>query len=170
MTATVTATPKFRYIGVTDECIECQKCGKADLKSTVILAFLDAEGNDEGEVTYYGSTCAARALAAKGMRVKGGGREILQAAYWRTERLRHEATEARERLAKYGIPEEPVELTPRQWLPIRMAFVDNNTKPWQREIRYGHPDFKGPEYWQAILEKCVAGWRATLADAALVGV
>jgi hypothetical protein len=166
---TATTAPTFRYIGVTDECIECQRCGKTDLKSTVILMILDAEGNDE-EVTYYGSTCAARALAAKGMRVKGGGAAILQAAYWRTEKLRQEAQEARQRLAKYGIPEEPVDLTPRQWLPIRMAFVENNTKPWEKEIRYGHPDFKGPEYWQSLLERCIAGWRATLADAKLVGV
>lgn len=166
---TITTAPKFRYIGVTDECIECQKCGKADLKSTIVLAILDADGNDE-EITYYGSTCAARALSAWGMRVKGGGREILQSARWATEKLQTAAKDARERLAKYGLPEQHTTLTPREWMPIRWAFVENNTKPWEREIRYGHPDFKGPEYWQDLLEKCANAWWATLADATLVGV
>lgn len=163
----MTATPQFRYIGVTDECVECQKCGKADLKSTVVLAFLDEEGNDEGDVTYYGSTCAARALAAKGVCVKGGGAAILQAARWRTEHLRHEATEARQQLAKYGLPEEKVELTPREWRPIRWDFVENNDK---QKYPYGHPLFKGPEYWQEILEACANQWWVTLADAARVGL
>lgn len=97
MTTNATA-PAFRYIGVTDECVECQKCGKTELRSTVVLAVLDADGNTE-DVTYYGSTCAARALA-----VKGGGRAVLQSARWAHERLRNEADDARRMLAYYGLP------------------------------------------------------------------
>lgn len=98
MTTNATA-PGFRYIGITDECVECQKCGKTELRSTVVLAVLDADGNTE-DVTYYGSTCAARALG-----VKGGGRAVLQSARWAHERLRTEAEDARRMLAHYGLPE-----------------------------------------------------------------
>jgi hypothetical protein len=159
---------KVRYIGATDECVECQKCGKADLKATVILGILDADGNIE-EVTYYGSTCAARALAERGHSVKGGGRAILQSARYATERLRQDAQEARQRLTKYGLPQERTELTKREWLPIRFAFVENHYQG--REMpRYGAHDFHGPEYWQSVLMVCVERWWATLADAQLVGV
>lgn len=96
---TNTNAPQFRYLGITDECVECQKCGKVDLRSTVVLAVLDADGNTE-DVTYYGSTCAARALS-----VKGGGRAVLQSARWAHERTLLEAEDARRMLAHYGLPE-----------------------------------------------------------------
>ena len=51
--------------GITDECVECQRCGRRELKSTVVLAVLDADGNDEA-VTYYGSSCARTALGVRG--------------------------------------------------------------------------------------------------------
>lgn len=97
MSATV--APAFRYIGTTDECIECQLCGKADLRSTVVLAILDRDGNVE-DVTYYGSTCAARALG-----VHGGGRAVLQSARWAGEKTRKEAENSRGMLARYGADE-----------------------------------------------------------------
>jgi hypothetical protein len=98
MTATQTDT-KHRYIGVTDECVQCQYCGKDDLKSTVVLAILDGDGNEE-EITYYGSTCAARALS-----IRGGGRAVLQAARWAQEKTAIQARDARGRLALYDWPE-----------------------------------------------------------------
>jgi hypothetical protein len=52
----------FRFIGTTDECTECQHCGRTQLKNTVVLEVLDEDGNG-GEFTYYGSSCAAKALA-----------------------------------------------------------------------------------------------------------
>ena len=92
-------TPKFRYIGTTDECTECQRCGKFELKATVVLAILDIDGNDE-EITYYGSSCAGRALA-----IKGGGRAVLQSARWAHEQTLAAAADARRVLAHYGLPE-----------------------------------------------------------------
>lgn len=86
---TTTAAPAFRYIGITDECVECQKCGKPGLKSTVILAILDADGNPE-DATYYGSTCAARALG-----IKGGGRAVLNSARAAHDRTIEIAKDAR---------------------------------------------------------------------------
>lgn len=96
---TNTNAPQFRYLGITDECVECQKCGKVDLRSTVVLAVLDVDGNTE-DVTYYGSTCAARAL-----NVKGGGRAVLQSARWAHDRTIAAAEDARRMLAHYGLPE-----------------------------------------------------------------
>lgn len=52
---------KVRYHGITDECTECQCCGRTNLKKTVMLLVLDADGNDV-ELTYYGTACAAKAL------------------------------------------------------------------------------------------------------------
>ena len=95
---TATTTPAHRYIGITDECVECQKCGRTELRSTVVLAILDADGNTE-DVTYYGSSCAARALG-----VKGGGRAVLQSARWAHEKTIEAAREAREKLEFYGLP------------------------------------------------------------------
>lgn len=160
------STPKFRYIGVTDECTTCENCGKPQLKSTVIVGLLDADGNTE-DVVYYGSTCAARALA-----IKGGGRSVLQSARWAVDKLRNEVAEARQRLALYGVPATG-ELTRREWMPIRMAFVANATRSWpewRKNLPYTHPDFLGPEYWQAALEECVTRWRRAVADAELVGL
>lgn len=99
MTATTATTPAYRYLGITDECVECQQCGKTQLKSTVVLAVLDADGATE-DVTYYGSSCAAKALG-----IKGGGRAVLQAARGWHQHTLDVAKDARERLAYYGLPE-----------------------------------------------------------------
>lgn len=98
---TATDIPRFRYLGVTDECVQCEKCGKADLRTTIMIVPLDVEGNDDGDPVYYGSTCAARALG-----VKGGGRAALQSARWAHERAKNAADDARRMLAHYGLPEE----------------------------------------------------------------
>lgn len=45
--------------GTTDDVTTCQQCGRPELKGTVILAILDADGNTE-DVTYAGTTCAAK--------------------------------------------------------------------------------------------------------------
>lgn len=49
----------YRAMGTTDEVTTCEICGKPELKGTVILAILDADGNREATV-YAGATCAAR--------------------------------------------------------------------------------------------------------------
>lgn len=54
----------FRYYGTCDDIQECQHCGRTELKKTVMLQMLDADGNPE-ELTYYGTSCAARALGVK---------------------------------------------------------------------------------------------------------
>lgn len=51
----------FRVVGSTDEVTECEHCGRQDLKRTVVLDILDADGNTEGR-TYFGATCGAKAV------------------------------------------------------------------------------------------------------------
>ncbi len=142
---------KFRYLGITDECIVCQLCGKADLKSTVVLAVLDEDGNEE-TVTYYGSTCAARALA-----VKGGSRAVLDSARAAHTRTVDAAQDARSRLAFYGLPTTG---TP----PLRdlreplWKFVDANPRAARATADEN----------RALLLQCLAGWQSAIADAELL--
>lgn len=97
-TATIT---RFRYLGVTDECVVCQKCGKPNLKSTVVLAVLDAEGNTE-TATYYGSSCAARALGETG---RGAAARVLGLARGAHRSLVAAAWDGRQMLGGYSLPE-----------------------------------------------------------------
>jgi hypothetical protein len=60
--ATETAPYGYRACGTTDEITDCDHCGKAGLKSTVILRFLDADGNTDGE-RYVGVVCAGKMLS-----------------------------------------------------------------------------------------------------------
>jgi hypothetical protein len=50
---------KYRILGSTEEVTTCHCCGRENLKKTVALD--DYEGN----VTYYGETCAAKAMEMK---------------------------------------------------------------------------------------------------------
>ena len=89
----------YRVRGTTDDVTTCQQCGKPELKGTVILDILDADGNTE-DVTYAGSTRAAKMA---GGRVTGAKiRQQADAAdYRRAEAVRY----ARERLGWW----EPIE-------------------------------------------------------------
>lgn len=85
---TATAAPEFRYIGITDETTVCEECGKPELKATVVLAVLDADGNTE-DVVRYGSSCAAKALS-----IAGGGARVRKAAEGATVRTMIAADDA----------------------------------------------------------------------------
>ncbi|MGP3776996.1 hypothetical protein ACTWJ8_39805 (plasmid) [Streptomyces sp. SDT5-1] len=61
MTARLSA-PKWTIKGIVDDCTTCECCGRTNLKRTVALMPLDADGNEEGTVTYYGTSCAAAEL------------------------------------------------------------------------------------------------------------
>ena len=86
---------KFRFIGTTDETVECQQCGKTELRNTVVLALLDDDGNTT-ETVYYGSTCAARALG-----ISGGSRRVLDAARGAGMRVADAARHSRSILDHY---------------------------------------------------------------------
>lgn len=106
MNTVVRTSEHYRYLGVTDDCTECEKCGKVELRSTVVLQPLDVDGNPDGDPVYFGSTCAARALS-----VRGGGRVVLQRARAGHHDTLVAAKDARRMLAIYGMPEtgEPTE-------------------------------------------------------------
>ena len=63
MASTPTATSRrvFAVLGTTDDITTCELCGRSDLRSTVVLDVLDAEGMKTGDLVYYGSDCAGRA-------------------------------------------------------------------------------------------------------------
>lgn len=52
-------TNELRVSGINNEQTECDRCGRMELRGTVILS------NDEGEVGRYGTTCASRELGRK---------------------------------------------------------------------------------------------------------
>jgi hypothetical protein len=69
------ARPAFRVLGTTDDVTTCEHCGRVELKGTIRLGVLDADGNVE-DVTYFGAVCGARA------------------AGWTTKDIRKQATAA----------------------------------------------------------------------------
>lgn len=75
---------RVRYYGITDECLECQHCGRTDLKKTIMLHILDEDGN-LGELTYFGTTCAARALGTTAADVR---KKAQSAQTYRTTRVK----------------------------------------------------------------------------------
>ena len=113
---------KYRMIGTTDDVVDCAKCGKPDLRATVVLELLDSEGNSEG-VTYFGSTCAAKALAERGVRATAAQvrDEARREQTKRTEAARY----AQERLDYYGLPVEG-EVPADQWTAAVKRFETGN--------------------------------------------
>ena len=52
---------RYNLLAIVDDVTTCDCCGKAELKCTMALEELDADGNALGEV-YFGRDCGARAL------------------------------------------------------------------------------------------------------------
>ncbi|MFC7979523.1 hypothetical protein ACFUT3_30360 [Streptomyces cinereoruber] len=61
----------FRVGGTTDQITECELCGKPELKGTVQMIELDADGNDFQD-HYFGTSCAAKAAGWTQRDVKAG--------------------------------------------------------------------------------------------------
>jgi hypothetical protein len=103
----MTVTAKvFRVAGTTDDVTTCDQCGKDDLRHTVVMVHLDADGNDDG-VSYMGSDCAARAAGWTQARI----RKLANAA----DRATKEQAE-RERLAKQAEERAKFEKDFAAWL------------------------------------------------------
>ena len=155
MTANETLAPaRWRYLGVTDECVQCEKCGKADLRATIMIVPLDADGNDDGDPVYFGSTCAARALHVRG---RSAGRRVLQSARWAHEQTKNGAEDARRMLAHYGLPET--------------GDADRNALQYARLLYQTNHRFaswfdeKTPEQWTAMVADMLTRKQAAIADA-----
>ena len=141
---------KYRMIGTTDDVIDCAKCGKLDLRMTVVLELLDAEGNSEG-VTYFGSTCAAKVLAERGVRTTAAKvrdeAERAQAERWRA------AKHAQERLDYYGLPAVG-NADSTTWIAAVERFAEGNAIALRNN----------PSMVPAIaLGDLVTGWQAAVA-------
>jgi len=55
----------FKILGTTDDVTECGVCGRVELRATVAIVALDADGNEDGEPVYAGTSCAARKVGVK---------------------------------------------------------------------------------------------------------
>lgn len=91
---TITHTQAYRYqaAGFTDDITTCDLCGKTELKGTVRLTIVDADGDHDGEI-YAGVTCAARWQGKTAATVRTEARKADRAALaaWRQWSLdRHE--------------------------------------------------------------------------------
>jgi len=74
----------YRVLGTTDEITECEHCGRVDLKGTIVLGIVDADGNVDERV-YFGAVCGARAA---GRPVKELRKEAASADYARGAEVR----------------------------------------------------------------------------------
>lgn len=74
-------------VGTTDDHTTCECCGRTDLKRTVIMRTLDADGNQIAQ-SFFGTTCAAKASGRKLSEIKAEAAEGDQAAREAEERAR----------------------------------------------------------------------------------
>lgn len=63
-------TAAFRIKGTTADVTACDCCHRRGLRKTVALVPLDRDGMEDGEVTYYGTGCAAKALGRSSYSVR----------------------------------------------------------------------------------------------------
>jgi hypothetical protein len=140
-------TNGVRYIGTTDDTTECEKCGRTELRATVVLEWLDADGNGTGDVAYYGSSCAARELSARtGRRTTGA--KVLDLARFAARETTERAAAAADRLALYSGP-DTVDI-----------FRDRN-RQWGTELR-------SVEWATTSLAEMRATWERDVAEGALL--
>lgn len=124
----------YRVRGTTDDVTICERCGKPELKGTVILDVLDTDGNTE-EITYFGTTCAARVTGRKATAIKN---DASGADYRRIEAVRN-AEECIAHYAPFEV-EGPVQLG--------FAYYTANKMFFQR-----HPGANATEMAQASLAR-----------------
>lgn len=104
-------TKAYRVAGTTDDVTTCELCSKPELKGTVMLVPLDADGNDDGEVSYFGTSCAARAAGWTVRGVKAGIKRAADEERERKEAARRTVREAEQKffadwyLEHYGTPD-----------------------------------------------------------------
>ncbi|MFD4234245.1 hypothetical protein [Streptomyces sp. NPDC058542] len=84
----------YKVKGITDDVTECGLCGRIELKGTVVLASLDADGNEDGGVDYFGTHCASKAA---GWTVHEVNERVREAARRERNEARERAIEAKDR-------------------------------------------------------------------------
>ncbi|MCF3960298.1 hypothetical protein [Streptomyces fuscigenes] len=92
----------FKIMGTTDLFTDCECCHRTHLRSTVALQPLDQDGSPDGELTYYGTGCAATAMGWSSYRVRKAARYAnYEAAIARRTELRDGARSALPRLREF---------------------------------------------------------------------
>jgi hypothetical protein len=86
---------RMRAAGTTDEITTCECCGRENLKGTVIMMTVDADGNDIAQ-SFFGSTCAARAAGRPVAEIDREAAGADKAAREAAARARRQAAAARE--------------------------------------------------------------------------
>lgn len=125
-----------KILGITDERNTCECCGKQRLKRTVAIDF-------DGDVRYYGTTCAAKALKFPDPeRFTSRNAEALLTAFERREKSRQEyataVESAKAQAIKYGQPVSLVRKNGRYSTMLRSHFLANNNPSWGYEVEvYG---------------------------------
>ncbi len=85
-------TAAFRIKGTTADVTACDCCHRRGMRKTVALVPLDRDGMEDGEVTYYGTGCAAKALRRSAYSVRKAARAAdLQAVMEARAELRDRA-------------------------------------------------------------------------------
>ncbi|MFI8237615.1 hypothetical protein ACIF83_10240 [Streptomyces sp. NPDC085866] len=89
--------------GFTDQITECELCGKPELRGTVQMIELDADGNDDQD-HYFGTTCAAKASGWTQKKVKEEAKRVAGAkaaaeekrlfTLWKLENFQTDDTQA----------------------------------------------------------------------------
>ena len=131
---TTTNTTKYAVLGTTDTESTCHCCGKTNLKKTVALAPLDAEGNHSGDPVFFGTTCAARAMNPARSFTKSTATKALYEAGREDHNRRHRAAlEAFLSTARTLYPHNAANRfgNPAQWNPSK-AFAEDRRDHYNR--------------------------------------
>lgn len=92
----------FKIMGTVGDVTSCDCCHRRGLRKTVALLPLDADGMEDGEVTYYGTGCAATALRTSSYAVRRAARNAdITATIERRAVLRDRAAWALPRLEEF---------------------------------------------------------------------
>ena len=110
--ATAVAPRVYSVKGTTNDVTTCEQCGRDELRATVVLQPLDADGNPDGDPAHFGTSCAAAAaewtqrevthrITAAKREAKATAVAAARAAFWKA---RHEETAAFSRWLKETYP------------------------------------------------------------------
>lgn len=92
----------FKIMGTTGDVTSCDCCHRRGLRRTVALLPVDRDGMADGEVTYYGTGCAAKALTISSYAVRRAARAAdITATIERRAALRDRAAWALPRLEEF---------------------------------------------------------------------
>lgn len=106
---TIERPRQYRVKGTTDDVTECAYCGRQELKGTVVLEVLDADGTPQG-VTYFGTGCAAtagrRTVKEVKAEAKSADRATREALWLEREEATHRFIVARDAWMAANCPAE----------------------------------------------------------------